>query len=165
MNTDKRIKCVSKKVGNATILGICKGSGMIEPNMATMLVYFMTDADVESESLKKILIEAVNKYFNMISVNTDTSTSDTVVLLTNGEAGKVDENQFGKVFTEACIELAKKVVIDGEGTTKVIEVQVNGAVNFNQAKKVAKSVVNSPLVKTAVYGADPNWGKVIMAVG
>jgi glutamate N-acetyltransferase/amino-acid N-acetyltransferase len=165
MTTDKHVKMVSGSVGNAKILGICKGSGMIQPNMATMLVYFFTDADIKSNILKEILQKAVNSSFNMISVDTDTSTSDTVAILANGMAGEVDIKEFQDTFTKLCIELAKKVVIDGEGATRLIEANITSAKSYEQAKKVAKSIINSPLVKTAVYGADPNWGRIIMAVG
>lgn len=101
----------------------------------------------------------------MISVDTDTSTSDTVAILANGMAGEVDIKEFQDTFTKLCIELAKKVVIDGEGATRLIEANITSAKSYEQAKKVAKSIINSPLVKTAVYGADPNWGRIIMAVG
>ncbi len=163
--TDTRLKVRQTTVENTTILGIAKGCGMLEPNMATMLVYFFTDAQIDKVSLDAILKKAVNKSFNMISVDTDTSTSDTVAILANGLAGNVDLTLFEDKFTELCIGLAQDVVRDGEGATKLIEVTVENANNFDQAKVIAKSIVNSPLVKTAVYGADPNWGRIIMAVG
>lgn len=165
ITTDLKIKVRSVKVGNATILGIAKGSGMIEPNMATMLAYFFTDAFIPKTEVHNVLKTAVDLSFNMISVDSDTSTSDTVALLANGEAGEVNLEEFQSAFNQICIDLAKSVVMDGEGATKLIEVNVNQCRTFEQAKTIAKSIVNSPLVKTAVYGADPNWGRVVMAVG
>ena len=165
MTTDTRPKWVSGKVGNSTILGIAKGSGMIEPNMATMLCYFMSDAEIDSESLQNILVNAVNKSFNRISVDTDTSTSDTVAVLCNGLSGPVDHKEFEETLTDMSIFLAKEIARDGEGATKLIELVVSGAQTEEQALLTAKSVVNSPLVKTAIYGGDPNWGRFIMAIG
>ncbi|MGD9158890.1 MAG: bifunctional glutamate N-acetyltransferase/amino-acid acetyltransferase ArgJ [Desulfobacteraceae bacterium] len=165
MTTDTRPKWVTGKVGNAKILGIAKGSGMIEPNMATMLCYFMSDADIESVKLHSILVNAVNKSFNRISVDTDTSTSDTVVILCNGLAGPVDPEEFETTLSEMAVFLAKEIARDGEGATKLIELVVSGAQTQEQALLTAKSVVNSPLVKTAIYGSDPNWGRFIMAIG
>lgn len=163
--TDKKIKYKSIKVGTANILAVAKGSGMIEPNMATMLVYILTDAFLPNDKAYSMLKEAVDLSFNMISIDTDTSTSDTVALMANGLAGKVPEYDFKIALNDICISLAKEIVMDGEGATKLLEIEVNNAINFEQAKKVAKSVVNSPLVKTAVYGEDPNWGRVVMAIG
>jgi len=165
MTTDTRPKIASARIGKATILGIAKGSGMIEPNMATMLCYFMTDADISSKQLQEILERVVNQSFNRISVDTDTSTSDTVVILSNGLAGGVDIAEFEIVLTEMSIYLAKEIARDGEGATKLIELIVSGAQTEEQALLTAKSVINSPLVKTAIYGADPNWGRFVMAIG
>ncbi len=165
MTTDTRRKLVSAKVGRATVLGIAKGAGMIEPNMATMLCYFMTDADVSSSRLQSMLQRAVNKSFNRISVDTDTSTSDTVVILANGLAGPVDLDVFEETLSEMAVYLAKEIARDGEGATKLIELTVSGARTEEQALLTAKSIINSPLVKTAIYGADPNWGRFVMAIG
>lgn len=165
MTTDTRPKWVTGKAGNAKILGIAKGSGMIEPNMATMLCYFMSDAEIASDKLHHVLVNAVNKSFNRISVDTDTSTSDTVVVLCNGLAGAVDPEEFEKTLSEMAIFLAKEIARDGEGATKLIELIVSGAQTQEQALLTAKSVVNSPLVKTAIYGGDPNWGRFVMAIG
>ena len=165
MTTDTRRKLISAKVGNATILGIAKGAGMIEPNMATMLCYFMTDAHIPSGQLQPMLQRVVDKSFNRISVDTDTSTSDTVVILSNGLAGAVDPDAFEGVLSEMAIYLAKEIARDGEGATKLIELVVSGARTEEQALLTAKSIINSPLVKTAIYGADPNWGRFVMAVG
>jgi glutamate N-acetyltransferase/amino-acid N-acetyltransferase len=165
MTTDMYPKYVSLKVGNAIIAGIAKGAGMIEPNMATMLVYLMTDAELPKTALRPMLRRVVDHTFNCMSIDTDTSTSDTVVLMANGLAGKVKLGQFEKGLLEVCEYLTKEIARSGEGATKLIAVDVARAKTQAQAKRVAKLIVNSPLVKTAVYGCDPNWGRVIMAVG
>ena len=165
MTTDMYPKYVSVRVGSAVIAGIAKGAGMIEPNMATMLVYLMTDADLPKAALRPMLRRVVDQTFNCMSIDTDTSTSDTVVLMANGLAGKVRFGVFEKGLLEVSEYLTREIARNGEGVTKLIIADVNGARNAAQAKRVAKSVVNSPLVKTAVYGCDPNWGRVIMAVG
>jgi glutamate N-acetyltransferase / amino-acid N-acetyltransferase len=162
MTTDKYF---SQKVGSAIIAGIAKGAGMIEPNMATMLVYLMTDAELPKSAMRPMLRRVVDRTFNCMSIDTDTSTSDTVVLMANGLAGKVRLGQFEKALLEVSEYLTREIARSGEGATKLITVDVSRAKNEVQAKRVAKSVVNSPLVKTAVYGCDPNWGRVIMAVG
>jgi glutamate N-acetyltransferase/amino-acid N-acetyltransferase len=165
MTTDKSPKYFSARVGPAVIAGIAKGAGMIEPNMATMLVYLMTDADLPKAAMRPMLRRVVNRTFNCMSIDTDTSTSDTVVLMANGLAGKVRLGQFEKGLLEVCEYLTREIARGGEGANKLITVDVRRAKTEAQAKRVAKSVVNSPLVKTAVYGGDPNWGRVIMAVG
>jgi glutamate N-acetyltransferase / amino-acid N-acetyltransferase len=165
MTTDTRRKVASTRIGNSTLLGIAKGAGMIEPNMATMLCYFMTDAAISSTELQAMLKRAVDKSFNRMSIDTDTSTSDTVVILANGLAGPVDAGEFEESLSEMSIYLAKEIARDGEGATKLIELVVSGAHSQEQALLTAKSIINSPLVKTAVYGADPNWGRFVMAVG
>jgi glutamate N-acetyltransferase/amino-acid N-acetyltransferase len=144
---------------------MAKGAGMIEPNMATMLSFWVTDADIPSEELQSMLKRVVDKSFNRLSIDTDTSTSDTVAIMANGLAGPVDLVAFEKALTEGAIDMAKQIVADGEGATKLIEVVVSEAIDEEQAKVMAKSVVNSPLVKTAVHGADANWGRVAMALG
>jgi glutamate N-acetyltransferase / amino-acid N-acetyltransferase len=165
MTTDKYPKYVSCPAGAAIIAGIAKGAGMIEPNMATMLVYLMTDAELPKSAMRPMLRRVVDRTFNCMSIDTDTSTSDTVVLMANGLAGKVRLGQFEKALLVACEYLTKEIARSGEGATKLITVDVSRAKTEAQAKRVAKSVVNSPLVKTAVYGCDPNWGRVIMAIG
>ncbi len=165
MTTDKYPKYFSCRVGPAVIAGIAKGAGMIEPNMATLLVYLMTDAELPRAAMRPMLRRVVDRTFNCTSIDTDTSTSDTVVLMANGLAGKVKLAQFEKGLLEVCGYLTKEIARSGEGATKLITVDVKGAKTGTQAKRVAKCVVNSPLVKTAVYGCDPNWGRVIMAVG
>jgi glutamate N-acetyltransferase / amino-acid N-acetyltransferase len=165
MTTDTRPKARARRVGAAVLAGMAKGSGMIEPNMATMLSFLFTDAAIPPDTLQSMLRQAVEQSFNMVSVDTDTSTSDTVVIMANGLAGAVDLAEFQTALDEMCIELAKEIARDGEGATKLLEVVVTSARDDQQAKRVAKAVVNSPLMKTAVHGADPNWGRVAMAVG
>ncbi|MCB1119910.1 MAG: bifunctional glutamate N-acetyltransferase/amino-acid acetyltransferase ArgJ [Verrucomicrobiae bacterium] len=165
MTTDTHAKLVRKQVGQAVLIGMAKGAGMIEPNLATMLSFWVTDAEIPADELQEMLRRVVNRSFNRLSIDTDTSTSDTVAIMANGQAGKVDLEVFERAFTEAAINLSKQIVTDGEGATKLIEVVVSDAVDEVQAKVMAKSVVNSPLVKTAVYGADANWGRVAMALG
>jgi glutamate N-acetyltransferase/amino-acid N-acetyltransferase len=165
MTTDRWPKFISRRVGNAVVAGIAKGAGMIEPNMATMLVYLMTDAELPANSLKPMLKRVVDRTFNAISIDTDTSTSDTVVLMANGLAGPVKSAPFESALLEIGEYLAREITRNGEGATKLITVDVSGAKDDAQAKRVAKAVVNSPLVKTAVYGCDPNWGRVIAAIG
>jgi glutamate N-acetyltransferase / amino-acid N-acetyltransferase len=165
MTTDKYPKYFSCQVGPAIIAGIAKGAGMIEPNMATMLVYLMTDAELPAGSVRPILKRVVDRTFNSMSIDTDTSTSDTVVLMANGLSGPVSRREFETGLLKVSEYLAREMARSGEGATKLITVDVNTAKSNPQAKRVAKSVVNSPLVKTAVYGRDPNWGRVIMAVG
>lgn len=165
MTTDTRPKWFSVKIGKATLLGFAKGAGMIEPNMATMLSYFMTDADISAYQLQGVLNRVVKKSFNRISVDSDTSTSDTVAILANGQAGPVDLDEFEEAFEKAAIHLAKEIARDGEGAHKLIELTVSGASTPQQALQTAKAVVNSPLVKTAIHGADPNWGRFVMAIG
>jgi glutamate N-acetyltransferase/amino-acid N-acetyltransferase len=165
MTTDTHPKMCSVRVGNTVLVGIAKGAGMIEPNMATMLSYFMTDAKLAPDVLHQCLQEAVDNSFNMLSIDTDTSTSDTVAIMANGLAGEVDPDAFRRALQQMAVELAKELARDGEGATKLIEVTVEEATSRAQAKRVAKSIVNSPLVKTAVFGADPNWGRIAMAIG
>jgi glutamate N-acetyltransferase / amino-acid N-acetyltransferase len=165
MTTDAYPKYISCRVGPAVIAGIAKGAGMIEPNMATMLVYLMTDAELPKTALRPMLRRVVDRTFNCMSIDTDTSTSDTVVLMANGLGGKVNLGKFENGLLQVCEYLTRELARSGEGATKLIKVEVDGARTKVQAKQVGKLVVNSPLVKTAVYGSDPNWGRVIMAVG
>jgi glutamate N-acetyltransferase/amino-acid N-acetyltransferase len=165
MTTDTRPKARARRVGSAVLAGMAKGSGMIEPNMATMLSFLFTDAAISPDTLRPMLRQAVEQSFNRVSVDTDTSTSDTVVMMANGLAGEVDAAEFQTALNEMCIELAKEIARDGEGATKLLEVVVTSARDNQQAQRVAKAIVNSPLIKTAVHGADPNWGRVAMAVG
>jgi glutamate N-acetyltransferase / amino-acid N-acetyltransferase len=165
MTTDTVAKCASARIGDVVVAGIAKGVGMIEPNMATLLTFFLTDADIPSQKLDSIFRRVVNKTFNCLSVDTDTSTSDTAVILANGAAGPVDEVELEAAIEKIADYLVKTIARDGEGATKLLQVTVEGARDDVQAKRVAKSIVNSPLVKTAIHGADPNWGRVAMAIG
>jgi len=165
MTTDTYPKAISCSVGDATLTIVGKGSGMIEPNMATMLVYIFTDAEIESSSLDSQLRKAVNKSFNMLSVDTDTSTSDTCVLMANGKAGAVEESQFYEALESSCIKMTEMLARDGEGATKLVKVNISGAVDNKEAISYAKSMVNSPLIKTMAFGADPNIGRILMALG
>jgi glutamate N-acetyltransferase/amino-acid N-acetyltransferase len=165
MTTDTYPKSVSLSVGDATITWVGKGSGMIEPDLATMLVYVFTDARVEAPALDRMLRAAVADSFNMLSVDTDTSTSDTVAILANGLAGEVPEEEFLAALRAGCIRLTEMLARDGEGATKLIRAVVQGAASDVDARTVAKSIINSPLIKTMAFGADPNVGRVLMAVG
>lgn len=164
LTTDQRIKVRSLSVGDATILGIVKGSGMIEPNMATMLAYILTDAKVAKQEIYPMLKIAVDQSFNTISIDTDTSTSDTVAFLASGHH-EVENTEMQSALNQICKELALDVVKDAEGATKTMFVTVKNAENKEQAKNAGKSIINSPLVKTALFGHDPNWGRIAMALG
>jgi glutamate N-acetyltransferase/amino-acid N-acetyltransferase len=165
MTTDSHPKALSASVGNATITWVAKGSGMIEPNMATMLSYIFTDAAFDAPTLDRLLRAAVAPSFNMLSVDTDTSTSDTCAILANGLAGPVDEAEFLSVLVAGCTRMTEILARDGEGAEHLLRVHVRGAKDAREAYTVAKSIVNSPLVKTMVHGADPNVGRLLMAVG
>ena len=161
---------VESKLGRFTIGGVAKGAGMIHPDMATMLCFLTTDAAVDARFLKLALQKAVNVSFNMITIDGDTSPSDTVVILANGLAGTETINSrndelFQKALDEVCLHLAKCVARDGEGATKLIEVAVEGAVNEAQARLAARTIASSPLFKAAVHGNDPNWGRIVAALG
>ena len=165
----------SVKIGGerVTINIIAKGSGMIAPDMATMLSYIFTDANISKNALQKILNVAVGKSFNSITVDSDTSTSDTVLLFATGasdaahidDAGDVRLAEFVAATDELCLEMAQQIVKDGEGATKFITVKINGAEDDRAAKVIGLSIANSPLVKTAIAGEDANWGRIIMAIG
>ncbi len=155
-----------------TIAGMCKGSGMIEPNLATMLAYLTTDATVPPEHLHAALKASVDQSFNRITVDGDQSTNDTVLLFANGAAGGEalspahhDWPRFVEALRAVCLALARKIVEDGEGATKFVTVQVEGAVSKPDALEAARAIANSALFKTACFGGDPNWGRVICAVG
>lgn len=165
MTTDTHPKALSASVGNATITWVAKGSGMIEPNMATMLSYIFTDAVMDAATLDRLLREAVHVSFNMLSVDTDTSTSDTCVILANGLAGPVDEEAFRTALIAGSVRMTEILARDGEGAEHLLRVTVREAVSDAEARLVAKSLVNSPLIKTMVHGADPNVGRILMAIG
>ncbi|MBV1926695.1 MAG: bifunctional glutamate N-acetyltransferase/amino-acid acetyltransferase ArgJ, partial [Rhodobacteraceae bacterium] len=150
-----------------TIAGFAKGSGMIAPDMATMLAYIFTDAKVDQPSLQSLLTQLADKTFNCITVDSDTSTSDTLMLCATGAADvdATDNDDFADALHGVMLDLAHQVVRDGEGATKFVEIRVSGAANDADAKTHALSIANSPLVKTAIAGEDPNWGRVVMAIG
>lgn len=174
MTTDTRPKIAMRSIatgkGTVTIAGMCKGAGMIHPNMATMLAVVTTDAQVAPELLDRALRHAADRSFNRMSVDGDTSTNDTLLLLASGVTGitvgdDLDLAAFSEALTEVCIELAKQVARDGEGATRLVEITVSGATDDAQAHQVANSIARSPLVKTAIHGGDPNWGRVFCAAG
>jgi glutamate N-acetyltransferase/amino-acid N-acetyltransferase len=165
MTTDTHPKALSASVGDATITWVAKGSGMIEPNMATMLTYIFTDAAFEAPMLDFMLREAVDVSFNMLSVDSDTSTSDTCAILANGHAGAVSADEFRAALTAGSIRMAEMLARDGEGATRLLRVKVHSAKSVGEARRIAKSVVTSPLIKTMAHGADPNVGRLLMAVG
>ncbi len=165
MTTDTVPKTASANAGAATVVGVAKGVGMIEPDMATMIAMIFTDAEIDPVELDRAFRRVVDLTFNCVSVDTDTSTSDSAIVLASGEAGPVDLAGFEAALYEVAVSLTKQIARDGEGATTLIEVIADGATTPEQAKRVAKAIVNSPLVKTAVHGADPNWGRVAMAIG
>ena len=175
MTTDTVSKemAVSFTVGDktVTVAGCCKGSGMIHPNMATMLAYLTTDAEVDAAFLQETLSEVVDSTFNMVDVDGDTSTNDTVLVFANGAAGvpagkgTPEGEALSAALTQVCTHLSREMVKDGEGATKLIEVTVDGAASVADARMAARSVASSILVKTAIHGNDPNWGRIMMAVG
>ncbi len=167
MTTDTVHKISSATIAGSTarIVGVAKGVGMIEPNMATLIAMVFTDAKVEPKKLNDIFRGVINKTLNCVSVDTDTSTSDTAIILASGAAGTVADDALTVALQSVLLDLTKAIARDGEGAETLIEVTVDNARDAEQAKTVAKSIVNSPLVKTAVHGADPNWGRVAMAVG
>jgi len=176
MTTDKFSKHITRTFllnkTRITINAICKGAGMIEPNMATMLSFISINVDLKKSLLLKILKKSVNSSFNAISVDGDMSTNDTVMLISTGENKELDFNANTKILKilenelkNVCHDLSKMIIEDGEGATKIIKVIVHKAYNALQAKKIAYSLANSNLIKTAMYGADPNWGRIIARLG
>ncbi len=167
MTTDTRPKIAEAGVrgSRARVVGVAKGVGMIEPNMATHISLVFTDAAVPRSELDAMFRWCVERTFNRVSIDTDTSTSDTTVCLASGAAGAVDRDALRDALHEVLLSLTKQIARDGEGAEKLIEVRVDAARDEEQAVTVARSIVNSPLVKTAVHGADPNWGRVAAAVG
>ena len=174
--TDKILKVYVEKINigkkEVIISGVAKGAGMIHPNMATMLAFMMTDAKIDKDALKSALKEASDESFNAITVDGDMSTNDTALLMANGASGnKTIKNKtkeyyiFLKGLKDVCIKLAKDIVRDGEGATKLVEVYVKNAKTKSDAKKVAETIATSSLVKTSIYGENPNWGRVASSVG
>ncbi len=172
LTTDTRPKLAQARTRGASLLGIAKGSGMTMPDMATMLAFIVTDLAVQPAFLRRALREAAEQSFNRLSIDGETSTSDTVVLLANGAAGKLAlgarsarAKEFGGALLGLCQELTEKLAADGEGVSRVAEVVVNGARTDALAERAARKIANSLLVKTALFGADPNWGRVVQTVG
>lgn len=176
LTTDTVMKscCYSAEIDGITVSvgGAAKGSGMIHPNMATMLGFLTTDANISSEYLSAVLKEVTNTTFNQITVDGDTSTNDMVLVMANGTAGNQPMNPdhpdwpvFVDLIKESCASLAKQIAKDGEGATKLIEISVAGAMSDEEARMIGKQIAGSNLVKTAVYGADANWGRIIGAIG
>ena len=165
MTTDTFPK-VSVFEGNGyRIIGIAKGAGMIMPNMATMLSFILTDVQIDPESLQNSLLRTVEKTFNRITVDGQTSTNDTVIIMANGTSGPAEMNSFIEGLFKVCSELSKMIVKDGEGASKVVDIIVKGAKSPSDAIIGARAVANSSLVKTAIYGEDPNWGRIMSALG
>jgi glutamate N-acetyltransferase/amino-acid N-acetyltransferase len=167
MTTDRAPKVCSVRIGDLALCAMAKGAGMIEPNMATMLVYFFTNADMDGPGLHAILNVAAERTFNSLSVDSDTSTSDTVAIFSTrkvalGDAARAD---FADAVRALSIKLARDIVAQSEGANKLIDCTVRLDTSPADAKIMAKKIVNSPLVKTAVHGGDPNWGRVVMAIG
>ena len=165
MTTDTVPKVAESRASAARVVGVAKGVGMIEPDMATLITLIFTDAKIDGDELDAMFRQVIERTFNCVSIDTDTSTSDTAIVMASGEAGVVGSDELETALYEVALSLTKQVARDGEGAEKLIEVLVDGARDAHQAKIVAKSIVNSPLVKTAVHGADPNWGRVAMAIG
>ncbi len=166
MTTDTVPKIATAEAGGVRLAGVAKGAGMIHPDMATMLSFLMTDASVPATELDEILRYAVHRSFNSISVDGDTSTNDMVLLLANGASGvRPNSADFQEKLLQVCTELATAIVRDGEGATKFVEITVEGAPSEEAAHTIGRTIARSPLVKTAIYGADPNWGRIVGAIG
>jgi len=174
LTTDLVPKTVYKDIqlssGTVRITGICKGSGMIHPNMATMLGYLLTDVQLNGDEAQHLLKSVCDKTFNMISVDGETSTNDTVFLMANGMSGvrlsnHADQAIFYHALMQLAITLAKSIARDGEGASKLLEAVVSGAESLKQAEAVAKAIITSPLIKTAIHGESPNWGRIIARMG
>jgi glutamate N-acetyltransferase/amino-acid N-acetyltransferase len=173
MTTDTTLKGMSKSLTingkTVTITGITKGAGMIEPNMATMLAYVATDVGVDNDDLQAILDDAVKHSFNSISVDGDTSTNDSLILMATGQSGvtldNANEAEIIDAINEVCQALSQAIIRDAEGATKFVTIKVDKAPDYDYAKEIAYSVARSPLVKTALFASDPNWGRFLMAIG
>jgi glutamate N-acetyltransferase/amino-acid N-acetyltransferase len=166
MTTDTVPKIATAEIGPARIAGVAKGAGMIHPDMATMLSFIMTDAEVPQPELDEALRYAARRSFNSISVDGDTSTNDMVVVMANGASGnRPDPGAFREGLLDVCTRLATAIVRDGEGATKFVEIIIEGAPSEEAAHTIGRTIARSPLVKTAIYGADPNWGRIVGAIG
>jgi glutamate N-acetyltransferase/amino-acid N-acetyltransferase len=168
LTTDTRPKISWRPCGNARVLGMAKGAGMIQPLMtphATMLAFLVTDAKIPPAPLQRLVNTAVGRTFNRVSVDGDTSTNDTLFVLANGAAGAVPSASLSRALEEVMRDLAVAIAADGEGARKLVEIQVSGARTGQEAEVVARAIANSPLVKTALAGGDPNWGRILSAAG
>jgi glutamate N-acetyltransferase/amino-acid N-acetyltransferase len=165
MTTDTVHKVVARETNGVRVVGVAKGVGMIEPDMATMLAYVLTDASVDRSWLDAAWRDAVDDTFNCLSIDTDTSTSDSAVVMASGVVEVTDPDGLRATLREVCLDLTLQLARDGEGAERLIVVTVDEARDADQARRVAKAIVNSPLVKTAIHGRDPNWGRVAMAIG
>lgn len=165
LTTDLAVKTALAQVGPARILGVVKGSGMIHPNLATMLAFIVTDAALGREVLRKRFLEVVDRTFNQVTVDGDTSTNDLALLMANGAAGPVEEGAFFQALEEVARSLARQIARDGEGATKLMVVRVFGGATEEEARGAARAVAASPLWKSALYGNDPNWGRILAALG
>ena len=165
MTTDTHPKVASAPAGHATVVGFAKGVGMIEPDMATMIAVITTDAEIAPSDLDQTFRRVIDRTFNALSIDTDTSTSDMAVIVASGITGPVDDTQFETALSDVCLNLTRQLAADGEGAETLIVVDVASARDDDQARRVAKAIINSPLVKTAIHGRDPNWGRVAMAIG
>ncbi|KGQ21712.1 bifunctional glutamate N-acetyltransferase/amino-acid acetyltransferase ArgJ [Thermus filiformis] len=165
LTTDLRVKTAEAQVGGARIVGVAKGSGMIHPRMATMLAFLVTDAALPQEALRAGFGRVVDRTFNQVTVDGDTSTNDLAVLLANGAHGEVPLSAFWEALEEVARELARMIARDGEGATKLMVVRVLGAATEEEARWAARAVAASPLWKSALYGNDPNWGRILAALG
>lgn len=166
LTTDLVRKVAFAETGGARIAGMTKGSGMIHPNMATTLGFVVTDAAVPAARLRAHLKAAVERSYNRLSVDGDMSTNDMLLVMANGASGKrVPRDDFQKALDEVCQSLAKQIARDGEGAKKFVEIRVEGAASERAAAQIARSIANSPLVKTAIAGSDPNWGRILAAAG
>jgi glutamate N-acetyltransferase/amino-acid N-acetyltransferase len=165
LTTDRGPKISSRRIGDCVLVGMVKGAGMIEPRMATLLSYFFTDARIAAVDLRAMLQRVADRSFNCLTIDADTSTSDTMAILANGRVGAVELDAFEAAFADLAVELAKEVARGAEGATKLIEVHVSGARSEEDARQVGRAIAGSVLVKTAVFGGDPNWGRITMAIG
>ena len=166
MTTDTFPKMAVAEIEGVRIAGVAKGAGMIHPDMATMLSFIVTDAEVSPAELDETLRYVAHRSFNSISVDGDTSTNDMVVVLANGASGRrPDSRKFRDGLLDVCMQLATSIVRDGEGATKFVEITVDGAPSEEAAHTIGRTIARSPLVKTAIYGADPNWGRIVGAIG
>lgn len=173
MTTDTRPKAATRRIDvqgeSVTVTGIAKGAGMIRPNMATMLAYIASDADIEQDELQKMLGLAIEQSFNRITIDGDTSTNDACVLMATGQTqaklSKAYKKQLQQAINEVCIELAQGLIKDGEGATKFVSVEIVGGRTEEECLKLAFTIAESPLVKTALFASDPNWGRLLAAIG